>query len=81
VTAPDAIRVFVNERPAEVPRGATALDAVRALDAALAEGVAGGHRAITDSRGLPVEPATAAYAGAIYRVVAARRAPDAEGEA
>jgi hypothetical protein len=81
VTAPDTIRVFVNERPAEVARGATALDAVRALDAALAEGVAGGGRAITDSRGLPVEPAAAAYAGAIYRVVAARRSPEAEGDA
>ncbi|MDF1501906.1 hypothetical protein [Roseisolibacter sp. H3M3-2] len=84
MTAPDTFRVFVNERPADVPRGASALDAVRAFDAALADGVAAGDRALTDSRGLPVEATASAYAGAIYRVVAVRRGaglPDAGDDA
>jgi hypothetical protein len=89
VTAPppDALRAFVNERGVSVPRGATALDAVRAFDAlgptALAAGVAAGARVIVDSRGLPVDAAAPAHGGAIYRVLAARRAaaPGADGDA
>ncbi len=77
--APSTLRVFVNERGVSVPPGATALDAVRAFDAlagtAHAPGVASGARVITDSRGLPVDPAGPAHGGAIYRVLPARRAP------
>ena len=77
------IRVFVNERGVDLAPGATALDAVRARDAADGERVAAGERQITDSRGLPVAADAAAYAGAIYRTVGARRAaaPDADGGA
>ena len=70
---PDTLRVFVNERGLDVPTGATALDAVRARDAAEGERVAAGERQITDSRGLPVAADAPAYRGAIYRTVAARR--------
>jgi hypothetical protein len=73
-THPDTLRVFVNERGLDVPTGATALDAVRARDVAEGDRVAAGERQITDSRGLPVAADTAAYGGAIYRTVAARRA-------
>jgi hypothetical protein len=76
---PDALRAFVNERGVGVPPGATALDAVRAFDrlggTALADDVAAGRRALVDSRGLPVDAATPAHGGAIYRVLPARRAP------
>jgi len=68
----ETVRVFVNERGVDVPRGATALDAVRALDDAEAQRVSAGERAIVDSRGLPAEPDATAFAGAIYRTVTAR---------
>ena len=66
------MRVFVNERGVDVPRGATALDAVRALDDGEAQRVSAGERAIVDSRGLPTPSDAAAFAGAIYRTVTAR---------
>ncbi len=83
-SAPDSVRAFVNERGVDVPPGATALDAVRAFDAlaatALAADVAAGARAVVDSRGLPVDAASPVHGGAIYRVLAARRAPAAGGD-
>ncbi len=72
-----SVRVFVNARGYDVPIGATALDAVRAADAAEADAVSAGTRQITDSRGLPVAPATPAYGGVIYRTVG-NRSRDAE---
>lgn len=66
------LRVYVNARPVEAPAGGTALDAIRALDAALAESVAAGQRVITDSRGLPVPAGTRLKLGHIFRVVHAR---------
>ena len=68
--------VFVNAAPVDAPEGATALDCVRVWSAEEAEGVAAGRRVITDSRGLPAEAGTPAYAGAIYRVVSARAGRD-----
>ena len=76
---PTTVRVYVNERGVDVAPGSTALDAVRALDAAAAERIAGGMRALTDSRGLPVAAASAVHGGAIYRVVSARAAAAADG--
>lgn len=67
-----SVRVYVNARGHDVPMGATALDAVAAADAAEAAAVAAGARLITDSRGLPVPPATPVYGGVIYRTVSAR---------
>lgn len=66
------LRVFVNGAAATVRPGATALEAVRASDAAEADAIAAGSRAITDSRGLPADPASPAFAGAIYRTVRAK---------
>jgi hypothetical protein len=74
------MRVFVNERGVDLPPGATALDAAHAFGAAEGAAVAAGTRMLTDSRGLPVAPESEAYAGAIYRVVGARR-PDAGASA
>ncbi|HSA56156.1 MAG TPA: hypothetical protein VLE53_10645 [Gemmatimonadaceae bacterium] len=67
-----ALRVYVDGRGYDVPAGGTALDAIRAADPALADRVAAGERAITDSRGLPLPPESAAFAGAIYRVIPVR---------
>ena len=75
---PPTLRVFVNERAVEVPRGASVADAVRALDAAAADAVAAGDRSVTDGRGLPVDAQGATHAGAIYRLIPARRPASAD---
>jgi len=79
MTEPELVRVFVNGAALHVARGATALDAVRAFDASLADAVAAAERALTDSRGLPVASDSAVSGGAVYRIVSARalRDPDA----
>lgn len=69
---PERLRVFVNGAAGDVPRGATLLDAVRAVHPALADAVADGTRAIADSRGLVIAPSAAATGGAVLRVVSAR---------
>jgi hypothetical protein len=66
------LRVYVNAAGLTVPTGATALDAVRAHDAAAADAVVAGTRVITDSRGLPIAAETPAHGGAIYRLASAR---------
>ena len=68
----DPLRVFVNGRGLDVAPGATALDAVRAFDAAAADAVANGERIITDSRGLPTDGAAPIHAGAIFRLIPRR---------
>ncbi len=73
----DALRVFVNERPVEVARGAPVRDAVRRLDAGLAELIDAGTAYVTDAVGRPVDAGDALReAGAVFRVVvSARRGP------
>ena len=77
------IRVFVNGRGLDVAAGATALDAVRAFEESAADAVSRGERLITDSRGLPTDPATPIQAGAIFRLVPRRERasalPDDDG--
>ncbi len=68
----DTIRVFVNGAGVDVPRGATALDAVRAADAAAADAVQRGTQLVTDSRGLPTDAAQTVHAGAIFRLIPKR---------
>jgi hypothetical protein len=70
------IRVFVNAAPVDVPRGASALDCVRAWNPEEADAVSGGRRAITDSRGLEVEPVSPTSPGSIFRTVSKRSAPE-----
>jgi 2',3'-cyclic-nucleotide 2'-phosphodiesterase (5'-nucleotidase family) len=71
----EGIRVFVDGRARDVPRGSTAIDAVTAADAGEAAAIGRGTRQITDSRGLPVPADTELEAGSILRVIA-RRARD-----
>jgi hypothetical protein len=70
------MRVYVNSTGLDVPDGSTALDAVRAWNAAAAADVSLGERVIADSRGLPTPPDTRAHGGAIFRVLPARRRHD-----
>ena len=76
----DTLRVFVNGAGIDVPRGATALDAVRAADAAAAAAVESGAQIVTDSRGLPTDAAQAVHAGAIFRLVPRRDRSRAEDD-
>ncbi|HEX6313376.1 MAG TPA: hypothetical protein VFZ73_00895 [Gemmatimonadaceae bacterium] len=69
----DSIRAYVNGKGVDVPAGASALDAVRAFDPAMAEQVAAGDRALTDSRGLPLESSAVLNGGSIIRIVSGRR--------
>lgn len=68
----ETVRVYVNAVPVDAPTGGQPIDAVRVWDSAMAERVAAGERAITDSRGLPIEEGAIVYHGAIFRVVAVR---------
>lgn len=77
MTAP--IRVYVNDRPLDVPRGATASDAVRRLDPALAERISTGAASLTDARGVVLAADVVLAPGAIVRVVGRARR-DAAGD-
>lgn len=72
------MRVYVNAAPLDVPDGSTALDAVRAWNAAAADAVAAGEKVLADSRGLPAAPDTPIHGGAIFRVLPARRRHEAD---
>lgn len=69
----EVIRAYVNGRGVDVPAGASAIDAVRVHDAAAADQVEAGERALTDSRGLPLEPGAPLVMGTIIRIVSGRR--------
>src|SRR2546428_9581164 len=79
----ERLRVFVNERPVEVARGATVRDAVAALDRGLAELVATVAAYVTDGVGRRVDPLDpVGEAGGVFRVVVtARRGPGLSKEA
>ncbi len=72
------MRVYVNAVALDLPDGSTALDAVRAWNAPAADAVAAGEKVLADSRGLPASPDAPLHGGAIFRVLPARRRPDAD---
>jgi hypothetical protein len=74
------VRVFVNGTGVDLPAGAAALDAVHAWNAALADEVRAGGRIITDSRGLPLDPAAPMSAGSILRVIVRRERTAADDD-
>ncbi|MGH7606802.1 MAG: hypothetical protein ACREME_05640, partial [Gemmatimonadales bacterium] len=66
------MRVFVNEKPVEVPRGALVRDAVAAVDSGLARllDAAPPSAYVTDATGRPLDAADpVGEAGAVLRVV------------
>jgi adenosine deaminase len=70
----DALRVFVNERPVDVARGAAVRDVVRHYDAGLADLLDTGAAYVTDAVGRPLDGGDAVReAGAVYRVVVTAR--------
>ncbi len=72
----DTLQVFVNERLVVVNAGATALDAVRAADPALAARVAAAEASLTDGRAVELSPGAVVAPGAIIRVVVSARRRD-----
>lgn len=78
------MRVFVNQRPADVPEGCDIAAALRAVDPSLADAVQSGHAYVTDGVGRRVEGTTQLHEGAILRVVRTvqrEEARNGEGEA
>ena len=77
----DTVLAFVNERPVRAPRAGAAVDAVRALDPALAERLAAGQAYLTDGRGIRIEPGAPVSPGDIIRVVVSARRTEADADA
>ena len=72
--SPDRLRVFVNERPVDLARGATVRDAVAAFDRRLAELVATSAAYVTDGVGRRIDAADpVGEAGGVLRVVVSGR--------
>jgi hypothetical protein len=69
----DTVRIYINARPVDVDRAATALEAVEAWDETQAAAVRKGERIITDSRGIVTANNTPVHNGAIFRIVRARQ--------
>ena len=67
-----SVRVYVNSRALDLPRGATVADAIRAWDASQVDAVSRGERTVTDSRGLPASLRDVVAQGSILRVVGSR---------
>jgi hypothetical protein len=77
----ELVRVYVNERPVEVPAGAPALAAVATLDGDLGTAVSDGRAYLTDGRGIRLAADLPLAAGAIVRVVrSARSGPKASDD-
>lgn len=71
------MRVFVNERPVDVPPDTTVAAAVAAFDTALGAALTGGSARATDARGIEVDPSAVLHAGSILRVLPQRTGADA----
>ena len=65
-------RIFFDGKGVDAPAGSTVIAALESVNAETAAAVRAGERVITDSRGLPTEPETVIYNGAIFRVIRAR---------
>jgi adenosine deaminase len=68
------MRVFVNDKPIDVPRGAAVRDAVATADGALAQLLASADAYVTDAAGRPIDAGDpVGEAGAVFRVVVSAR--------
>ena len=65
-------RIFFDGKGVDAPSGSTVIAALEGVNAETAAAVRAGERVITDSRGLPAEPETVIYNGAIFRIIRAR---------
>ena len=65
--------IFIDGTPVSAHAGQTTLDAITQWRPEVAASLADDTRVLTDSRGLPADPASLACAGAIFRVVSSRQ--------
>lgn len=72
----ETVRIYVNGEGVDAISGCSVLDAIERSMPADAAAVRRGDKMITDSRGLPAEPATAIYNGAIFRLIRSRPGGD-----
>jgi hypothetical protein len=77
----DPIRVYINERPVNLPRGADVHAAIAAADPALGEALTSGRAYVTDGRGIRLVPDAPLSAGAILRVVVSARQSEGDADA
>lgn len=70
----EQVRIYIDAKPVDAKPGSKLIDALAAASPSDAEQVRAGLRMLTDSRGLPAEPESEVFAGAIYRIVSARSA-------
>lgn len=68
----ETTRVYFNGVGLDAPSGVTVLEALEIAKQSEADAVRLGERIITDSRGLPADPETIIYNGAIFRLRRAR---------
>ena len=68
----DSVRVYFDGKGADAPAQASVIEALDRVDATQAASVRAGEKAITDSRGLPLDSDARVYNGAIFRLVTAR---------
>jgi hypothetical protein len=68
----DTKRIYFDGAGVDAPAGATVIDALEGVKPNEAAAVRAGEKVITDSRGLPTEPSTPIYGGAIFRLIRAR---------
>jgi hypothetical protein len=76
----ETVRVYINARPIDVAASATALDAVEAWGATVADAIRNGERLITDSRGIVAANNSVVHNGAIFRIVRARQGADDDND-
>lgn len=69
----DAVPVFLNGHPVEMPPGSTLRELLACADPDLGAALALGAAQATDGRGLPVTADTPLAAGAIFRVFRSAR--------
>lgn len=75
------VPVFINERLVQLPVGATAADAVTALDAELGVRLGTGAAQVTDARGIALDPGVPVHAGMILRVQGSARRSRGDADA
>ena len=68
----ETTRIYFNGVGVDAPTGTSVLEALEIAKQSEADAVRNGEKVITDSRGLPADPAAVIYNGAIFRLRRAR---------
>lgn len=71
-------RIYFNGVGVDAASGSSVLEALKIVKPSEADAVRLGEKVITDSRGLPADPASIVYNGAIFRLRRARPRDDGE---